>query len=394
MQYSIFPRLPRLKKKFRELFMKKHLFLLLISIILMMGCEENSTGSKVNNPGKPFNPEPANKSTDVSLAAVLSWECTDPDGESLTYDVYWGTDPTPDSGELVSNDQSGTSYNPGTMQYETTYYWKIVASDGENETESRVWSFTTSEETNYGDFIFVQGGTFNNGTSDVTVSSFYIGQYEVTQSEYQAVMGTNPAYFPGVTNGPVEWITWFDAIEYSNRRSIAEGITPCYSYSDYGTNPDDWPAGWNSSNGNHTNVTCNWTADGYRLPTEAEWHFAALGGNQTHNYTYSGSNNIDEVAWYFDNSGSTTHTVGTKAANELGTYDMSGNVWEWVWDIYGSYPGGSQTNPHGAVSGVYRVRRGGCWSNYAYYCTVSNRYGNYATNTNFNIGFRLCRISS
>jgi len=206
-------------------------------------------------------------------------------------------------------------------------------------------------------------------------------------------MGTNPAYFPGVTNGPVERVSWFKAIEYSNRRSIAEGITPCYSYGTYGTNPDDWPTGWNSSSSNHTNVTCNWTADGYRLPTEAEWHFAALGGNETHNYTYSGSNNIDEVAWYWNNSGSTTHTVGTKAANELGTYDMSGNVWEWVWDIYGSYPGGAQTNPHGAVSGDYRVFRGGSWYDVAFYCTVSDRYNYYATYTYYSIGFRLCRVS-
>jgi formylglycine-generating enzyme len=373
--------------------MKKHLFLLLISIILMMGCEENSTGSKVNNPGKPFNPEPANNSTDVSLAAVLSWECIDPDGDSLAYDVYFGTDALLGSEEPVSTNQTETSYYPGALQFETTYYWKIEASDGENETSSPVWKFITQNAPIYENMIFVEGGTFNNGTSDVTVSSFFIGQYEVTQGEYEAVMGNNPSYFSGVTNGPVEQVSWFDAIEYSNRRSMDEGITPCYSYSTYGTNPDDWPTGWNTNYHNHTNVTCNWTADGYRLPTEAEWHFAALGGNQTHNYTYSGSNNIDEVAWYNGNSGSTTHTVGTKAANELGTYDMSGNVWEWVWDIYGSYPGGAQTNPHGAVSGDRRVRRGGSWYDYADVCTVSYRGGNYATNANIDLGFRLCRVS-
>ncbi|MDP8211463.1 MAG: formylglycine-generating enzyme family protein [Candidatus Stygibacter australis] len=242
--------------------------------------------------------------------------------------------------------------------------------------------------------IFVEGGTFNNGTSDVTVSSFEIGQYEVTPSEYQAVMGNNPSYFTGVTNGPVEMVSWFDAIEYCNRLSMDEGITPCYSYSTYGTNPDDWPAGWNLNNDNHTSVFCSWTANGYRLPTEAEWHFVALGGNETHNYTYSGSNNIGEVAWYNSNSGGTTHTVGTNADNELGTFDMSGNVFEWVWDIYNSsYPGGAQTNPHGAVSGSYRVRRGGSWNYDASNCTVYFRFAGNATGIDNCIGFRFCRIS-
>ena len=244
------------------------------------------------------------------------------------------------------------------------------------------------------DFILVEGGTFNNGTSDVTLSSFYMDKYEITQAEYQAVMGVNPASGYGVgSNYPVYYVSWFKAIEYCNRRSIQEGLTPCYSYSTYGTNPDNWPAGWNSSNTNHTNVNCNWTANGYRLPTEMEWMFAAKGGNQSQGYTYSGSNSIGDVAWYTSNSGSTTHTVGTKAANELGTFDMSGNVWEWVWDIYGSYPSGSQNNPTGANSGSFRVRRGGSWNYNAYKCTVSYRNYNGAAYSSYGIGFRCVRVS-
>jgi len=243
----------------------------------------------------------------------------------------------------------------------------------------------------------VEGGTFNNGTSDVTISSFYIDKYELTQAGYQAVMGSNPASGYGVgSNYPVYYVSWFNAIEYCNRRSVLEGLTPCYSYSTYGTNPDDWPSGWNTSFSNHTNVNCNWSANGYRLPTEMEWQFAARGGNQTHNYSYSGSNDLNDVGWYWDNWGSannSTHSVGALAANELGTFDMSGNVWEWVWDIYGSYPSGSQTNPTGANSGSSRVFRGGGWGSDALGCTVSFRNGYNATGSSYILGFRCVRVS-
>jgi formylglycine-generating enzyme required for sulfatase activity len=267
------------------------------------------------------------------------------------------------------------------MAVGTDYKAKVIARDNPNPVA-------------VDDFILVEGGTFNNGTSDVTLSSFYMDKYEITQAEYQAVMGVNPASGYGVgSNYPVYYVSWFNAIEYSNRRSLQEGLTPCYSYSTYGTNPDNWPAGWNSSNTNHTNVNCNWTANGYRLPTEMEWMFAAKGGNQTHNYTYSGSNTIGDVAWYSSNSGNTTHTVGTKAANEQGIFDMSGNVWEWNWDIYGSYPSGSQNNPTGANSGSARVVRGGSWVIYANGCTVSSRGYADATFSYSIIGFRCVRVS-
>ncbi|MDD3535654.1 MAG: SUMF1/EgtB/PvdO family nonheme iron enzyme [Candidatus Cloacimonetes bacterium] len=241
--------------------------------------------------------------------------------------------------------------------------------------------------------IYVSGGTFHNGTSNVTLSSFYISKYETTQSEYQAVMGTNPSYFGGNPNHPVERVSWFNAVEYCNRRSMQEGLTPCYSYGTNGTNPSNWPSGWNTNRDNHINVSCNWTANGYRLPTEMEWMFAAKGGNQSQGYTYSGSNNYNAVAWHSSNSGSTTHTVGTKRPNELGIYDMSGNVWEWCWDIYGSYPSSSSTNPHGATSGSVRVVRGGSWYYHAVNCNVSYRIGYAATYGNGDIGFRCVRVS-
>ena len=177
-------------------------------------------------------------------------------------------------------------------------------------------SYSNGSRENLGNMIFVEGGTFqmgsNNGDSDekpvhrVTVSDFYIGKYEVTQKEWYEVMGNNPSRFKG-RNLPVEEVSWYDAVEFCNKKSKAEGLTPCYT-------------------GSRKNTKCNFSANGYRLPTEAEWAYAARGGIKSKGYKYSGSNTIGDVAWYISNSGSKTHTVGTKKANELGIYDMTGNV--------------------------------------------------------------------
>ncbi|PKN76216.1 MAG: transcriptional regulator [Candidatus Cloacimonetes bacterium HGW-Cloacimonetes-2] len=305
--------------------------------------------------------------------------------DGASYDII--PSPANLSGDFGDDLPSGTNkhiiWNAVAESYglDGSYLYRVYADDGSSPPMPE-------------SFVPVAGGTFNNGTSDVTISSFYIDKYELTQADYQAVIGVNPSSSYGVgDNYPVYYVSWFNAIEYCNRRSIQEGLTPCYSYSSYGTNPANWPGGWNSTSSNHTNVSCNWTANGYRLPTEMEWQFAARGGNQTHIYTYSGSNDLNAVGWYNSNSGDTTHSCGTKAANELGTFDMSGNVWEWVWDIYGSYPSGSQTNPTGANSGSDRVRRGGSWHNYADYCTVSYRNYDDATYSSPDIGFRCVRVS-
>ena len=208
--------------------------------------------------------------------------------------------------------------------------------------------------------VYVSGGTFIMGgdessdqtpTHSVTLSSYYICKYEVTQALWRAVMGSNPSKFKG-DNLPVEQVSWNDCQTFINRLN-------------------------------------SYTGRNFRLPTEAEWEFAARGGNYSRRYKYSGSNYIGDVAWYADNSGNRTHPVGTKQANELGLYDMSGNVWEWCSDWYGSYSSYSQSNPTGATSGFGRVERGGNWCGLARYCCSSHR-SYYAPGNSFDdLGLRL-----
>ena len=201
------------------------------------------------------------------------------------------------------------------------------------------------------DMVRVEAGTFTMGataemkdplddekpTHRVTLTNdYYIGKYEVTQALWKAVMGNNPSDFKG-DNLPVEQVSWDDCQDFLNKLNRITGKT-------------------------------------FRLPTEAEWEYAARGGNKSRGYQYSGSSKLSDVAWYDDNSGNKTHAVGTKQANELGIYDMSGNVWEWCQDRYDKYNSSSQVNPTGANSGSNRMFRGGSWFNDAWLCRSSFRY--------------------
>ncbi|MFN7326821.1 MAG: SUMF1/EgtB/PvdO family nonheme iron enzyme [Chitinophagales bacterium] len=220
-----------------------------------------------------------------------------------------------------------------------------------------------------GKMILIKGGTFAMGCTGeqegcesdekpvhrVTLGDYYLGETEVTQAQWRAVMGNNPSYNTGCDQCPVEGVNWNDIQDFLRRLNERSGSLK------------------------------------YRLPTEAEWEYAARGGKESRGYRYPGSNNMGEVGWYGSNSGSNTHPVKGKHPNELGLYDMSGNVWEWCSDWYGDYSSTAQMNPLGAASGSDRVVRGGSWYDYPPLCRVSNRADDTPDNRVNRLGFRLAR---
>ena len=218
------------------------------------------------------------------------------------------------------------------------------------------------------EMVYVEGGTFRMGATEeqgedayddenpvhrVTLSSYLIGKHEVTQALWEEVMGSNPSYNKQGGDYPVEHVSWDDCQEFIGKLNARTGMQ-------------------------------------FRLPTEAEWEYAARGGDRSKGYKYAGSGNLDEVGWYGGNSGKHTHPVGEKKPNELGLYDMSGNVWEWCQDWYGDYTDEAQTNPTGPQSGGIRVLRGGSYWYLARDCRVSNRLISFDPGSRFDVsGLRL-----
>ena len=246
------------------------------------------------------------------------------------------------------------------------------------------WVVEASKRPEY-DVKLIPAGTFTMGctseqgsdcdddekpTHQVTLTKdFYMMDSEVTQRLYQRVVGSNPSIFQGLER-PVEQVSWFDAVKFANNLSSMEGLEQCYTISGDSVT-------WSKSD-----------CTGWRLPTEAEWEYAARGGES---YKYAGSNSVGAVAWYYDGE---THDVCGKTRNGYGLCDMSGNVWEWVWDWYDSYSDAPTVDPRVPTSGSIHVTRGGSWYSYAAQrVRVSIRYANDPTSTYNYLGFRLCRFS-
>ncbi|MCL2444016.1 MAG: formylglycine-generating enzyme family protein [Treponema sp.] len=239
-------------------------------------------------------------------------------------------------------------------------------------------------------FVRINGGTFNMGSLEsddvnfdeipqhrVTVSSFQMSRYPVTRREYREVMGANAGFFEG-DNSPVEGVSWFDAIEYCNRRSQREGLTPAYTI---------------SGSGNNITVTWNRNTNGYRLPTEAEWEYACRAGTTTA-YNTGARITTNQANYEWENSRPTP--VNRYPANRWGLYDIHGNVWEWCWDLWGEYTSEPKTNPIGPASnqgsdGDLRIIRGGGWDSSEMNIRSAIRGSAVPTSRDDNIGFRIVR---
>ena len=272
----------------------------------------------------------------------------------------------------------------------------MLATCSDNEDDSPVTPSGNGYDYDTTMMALIPAGTFrmgnitNNsyGDSDekpvheVTITQpFWMSRTEVTQAQYEAVMGTNPSKFKGA-DLPVERVSWYEAVEFCNALSQQEGLDTCYS-------------------GSGSNTVCDFTANGYRLPTEAEWEYACRGGEETDFYTGNMTNSscnpldpaLDRAGWYCGNADDSTRTVGQKEPNGFGLYDMHGNVNEWCWDWFDSdfYAASPAEDPRGPGSGTRRVLRGGSWVFFARFCRSAGRYTKDPDNRNFNFGFRFVR---
>ncbi|WP_334103293.1 SUMF1/EgtB/PvdO family nonheme iron enzyme, partial [Mesotoga prima] len=360
--------------------------------------------SQKSFPDEPTTPVPTNGETEVELTPLLSWEGTDPDGNPLTFDLFIGESATDLTLAATELDVSQWQIPDSFLTWSKTYYWKVISKENEHiYTEGPVWSFETgAHQLAVPEVVLVEGGTFMMGDAwgdglytelpvhEVTLTyDFWLGKYEVTFEEYDAFCDATGRSKPGDLGmgrgkSPVIYVNWWDAIAYCNWLSQKEGLPFAYRLSG------------EPSEGQMLDANGNVTTDitkviGYRLPTEAEWEYAARGGKHHSPNKYSGSDNVDEVAWHWYNSGYKTHEVGLKLPNALGICDMSGNVWEWCSDFYdsGYYAKSPMNNPYNYTAGSYRVNRGGGWHSTAIGVRVAYRGGNDPTDTNNNLGFRI-----
>lgn len=403
--------------------MKKWIVILLAVMITSMifwSCsDDDSSTEPTNDTPTCIITSPTNDAEfTIGYDITVNVDAADTDGTIAEVRFYFdGTGIGTDTSFPYSHMIPTTGYSEG------TYTIKATAKDNDGAETSSQINVNLTETLNPGNMVYVQGGNFqmgdhfNEGYSNelplhsATVSNFYMGATEVTNKEYCDMLnyalgqgtvnartmtvsnlsgdsqelldlddfdsqisfnGTSFVVESGRDNYPVLEVTWYGSAFYCNTISDHAGYTSAY-------NLTDW--------------SCNWSANGYRLPTETEWEYASRGGiHNADNYHYSGSDIIDDVAWYDgNNSPSGSKPVGTKAPNQLGIYDMSGNLLEWCWDWYESYTSDAQSNPTGPTIGSFRVVRGGFWNGSASYCSVSYRNCYFPNNSPDKVGFRISR---
>jgi len=351
-------------------------------------------------PGQPTLSSPSNNAQGQSIFPNLVWKSSSTGGTVASYSLQASTNIAFNT--TVYNASGITGINQALnipLQFNTTYFWQVNASNlGGTSAWSGVWSFITFKLPT---MVSIPAGTFQMGSTNatlgatpvhsVTLGAFTMSQTLITQEQYLAVMGTNPAYFDSGRAWPVEQVSWFDAARFCNSLSRLAGLDTVYTYTGI------YPSGYGYDT--LTSVAIDYTKNGYRLPTEAEYEYANRAGTTTDYYwgrNYPPTTTADTLAidsnavWYY-NSENGTQPVATKKPNAWGLYDMSGNLWEWCNDWHGSYSATSQTNPTGTTSGIFRVLRGGSWYDYGYAYGLCAAYRDVLNpeNEGGNVGFRV-----